>query len=466
MFSITIGRTFLTAFNKKYDQSYTSKKFFKTIFFDLFFNHPKYMLWHTNSPFVQMKKGQKPHLLSEDERMEKLNDLSEKIKSGDRDSSTAIGFPASETGEFATTSGLVSDMDIPADESEVYDSWIGAGLAIGVSGGYSIFFNEPEILLYIYEGWQAYRTFLNDETLGKLAPNKINSWNGQWLTYRCDKKFSKNFNFASLDNLHMFKKDIKGEISIDTIKWSRLFFNLSKKFPDQTLTGYVFSLGQTNKTLGFFPFHFHQAQKIIHFYKRLFGENNAVKDSRAYEDMFGIHINRACELGVIGLKALQPKDLKTYFSQGKMPDFRETTISPRKKGETDEAFLSREQNAANKAYEKIILFRTYKTWLVAMLTKNKEDMLDYTGEVARALHAYRGRGGKTEHKNLIEKELLMAASKKKFIDALAVVVKDVEKEHLDIIRELKQRVHLMTSEDFGYFVVLLRFDYAYEERNI
>ena len=466
MISITIGRTFLTAFNQKYNQSYTSQEFFETVFFELFFNHPKYMLWHTNSAFVQMKKGQKPHLLSAEERIEKLNDLAGKIKAGDRDASTAIGFPASETSVFATTSGLVSDLDVSASESEVYYSWIGAGLAVGISGGYSVFFNDPEILLYLYEGWHAYRNYLNDTTLGKLAPNKINSWNGQWLTYRCSNKFKEAFDFSVLDQLQMFTRDKKGDILVDTIKWSRLFFNLSRKFPDQTLMGYVFSLGQTNKTIGFFPFYFHQARSIIRFYKRLFGENNAIRDRRAYEEMFGVHIKRACELGAIGLHALQPKDLKKYFTQGKMPDFKRKKIAPQKKGETEDQFLSRKEKASDKAYANVILFRTYKTWLVAMLTKNKEDMLDYTGEVARALHAYRGQGGKTGHKNLIENELLTAASKKKFIDALAKVVKDVQKEYLEIIGELKKRVHLMTSEDFGYFVVLLRFDYAYEERNL
>jgi len=62
MISMTIGRTFLKAFNEKYEHAYDSKGFFKRHFFDLFFSHPHYMLWHTNSPFVQMKKGQKPHL--------------------------------------------------------------------------------------------------------------------------------------------------------------------------------------------------------------------------------------------------------------------------------------------------------------------------------------------------------------------------------------------------------------------
>ncbi len=48
MIAITTGRIFLTAYNKKHNRSYTAKSFFETIFFDLFFNHPKYMLWHTN----------------------------------------------------------------------------------------------------------------------------------------------------------------------------------------------------------------------------------------------------------------------------------------------------------------------------------------------------------------------------------------------------------------------------------
>jgi len=66
------------------------------------------MQWITNSPFVQMKKGQKPELLTHEERLEKLNDLHTKIHSGLRDASIAIGYPASEEKDFATTSGQVN----------------------------------------------------------------------------------------------------------------------------------------------------------------------------------------------------------------------------------------------------------------------------------------------------------------------------------------------------------------------
>lgn len=465
MISINIGRTFLTAFNKKYNKSYTAKEFFETIFFEEFFNHPKYMLWHTNSPFVQMKKGQKPHLLSTEERIEKLNNLKEKIAAGERDSSIAIGFPASEEKKFRTTSGLVSDIDISSKESDVYYSWIGAGFGIGVSGGYCIFLNDPEILLSIYEGWGAYRRFLNDVTLEKLASNKINTWNGQWLTFRCSKKFKNRYDFSLLDSLGFFEHNKNGDIQINTVKWTQLFFSLSQRFSDQTIMGYVFSFGQTNKTIGFVPFHLHQAKTIIYFYRRLFGENNAIKDSRVYEDMFGTQFKSACQLGAIGLHALQPRDLRSYFNKGKKPDFKIKSDLSKKRGETEEQYLKRQHAASDKAYEKVVLFRTFKTWLVAMLTKNKEEMLDYTIDVAKALHAYRSQAKTNEHKNLIEKELLVANSKKQFINALAVVIKDILLAHLDIIRDLKERVHLMSSEDFGYFVVLLRFDYAYEERN-
>jgi hypothetical protein len=465
MISINVGRIFLKAYNKKYGKSYSAKEFFRKSFFDYFFNHPKYMIWPTNSPFVQMKKGQKVHLLTKDDRQEKLNEFFIKAETEIPDSSFAIGFPASEIKEFATTSGLVSDLKVPSSESDIYYSWIGSGLGIGVSGGVCVFFTEPEILLKIFKGWQVYRNFLNDKTIEKFAPNKINSWNGQWLNYAFSKRYKENLNFEYLNNLQFFEHEKKGDIVIQTLPWSRLFFNISRKFSDRTLMGYVYSLGQTNKTLGFIPFHFKQAKTIIDYYKLLFGESNAIRDRVAYETMYGTHIKRACELGVIGLQALQPKGLKQYFGEGKLPNFKKAKIS-QKRGEEEDAYQIRKEKAAIKDQEKVILFRTYKTWLVAMITKNKEEMIDYTEDIAKALHAYRAKDKKTAAKNLIEKELLVAKTKKQFIDALVGIVKNIDRDHLERFNELKNQVHLMTSEDFGYFVVLLRFDYAYEERNI
>lgn len=463
MIAATIGRTFLDAWNSKYQKEYSAKEFFEKEYFQLFLDHPKYMLWVQNSPFVQMKKGQKPELLTHEERLKKLNELHTKIDSGLRDASIAIGFPASEEKEFATTSGLVTDIALQPNADEIYLSWIGGGLGIGVAGGYSIFFDHPRILLAIYDGWKVYRRLLNDPTLDKLAGNKINSWNGQWLNFSFSVDYEENPDFGHLETCKFFKRS-ENEIVIDTIFWAKLFFNLTEKLNEETLTAYIYSLGQTNKTIGFIPFRFQHGSSILSIYKKLFGENDALTQKKDYEDLFGLHIKRACEFGVIGLQALEPKGLREFFDKSKMPNYSSAKIAS-KKGETLEAFEERQKKATQKDYENLISFRTYKTWLLAMITKNKQEDLHYSEEVAKALKKYRADAKKTDRANLIQNVLLQAKTKKQFLDGLVTLIKDVDPELLETFKTLRDKVHLMTAEDFGYFVVLLKFDYAYQEKN-
>ncbi|TAJ12453.1 hypothetical protein DMA11_12915 [Marinilabiliaceae bacterium JC017] len=466
MIAATIGRAFLKAYNEKTGQQLSAREFFEKDYFELFFNHPKYMQWVTNSPFVQMKAGQKPHLLKPQDRIEKLKNLHSKITDGEKDASIAIGFPASETKEFATTSGLVTDMELALDKEDVYYSWIGGGLGIGVAGGYSIFFDQPDILLKLYEGWKVYRNYLNDKTLVRLRGNQINTWNGQWLSFSYNKYYRESFDFAQLHSTGVFSVDEK-VIEVNTIKWSELFFNISNRYPHQTFTGYVYSLGQTNKTLGFYPFHFNKARSLIKYYKLLFGEQAALHDASHYEALFGIHIKRACELGSIGLQALEPNALRKYFGKDSNLKLAKPKLG-QKKGESDEAYALRKEKIEAKDYENIITYRTYKTWLLAMITKNKEESLEYTAEVAKALHEYKGadKKGSTKRSNLIGSELLIAKTKKSFLDALTTIIKEVDEKELETFKNLRDRVHMMSSEDFGYFVVLLKFDYAYAERTI
>lgn len=473
MIAATIGRTFLKAYNEKYKKEMTAKQFFEEEYFTWFFNHPKYLQWITNSPFVQMKAGQKPHLLNNEERKEKHHNLNEKISNGEKDASIAIGFPASEIKEYATTSGLVTDMDLKIENEDIYFSWIGGGLGIGVAGGYSIFFDNKDILLKLYEGWKVYRNFLNSDTLELLRGNQINTWNGQWLNYSYNKFFQEDFDFTTLHNNTVFNVNEK-LIEVSTINWSQLFFNLSNEISNQSLTGYVYSLGQTNKTLGFYPFYFDKAITLKSFYTKLFGEQAAIQQAKDYEVLFGIHIKRACELGSFGLQALEPKDLRKYYGDSKNLQLIMPKVIP-KNEETENAFNERKKKALQKDYENLIYYQTYKTWLLAMITKNKEESLEYTKEVAEALHAYRNRAKKTDRINLIQNDLLVAKSKKAFIDALVKIVEDTKKdiaEHdldnsaLDIYKNLRDRVHMFNAEDFGYFVVLLKFDFAYVEREL
>lgn len=509
MITVSVGRTLLNAYNEEYSKAFSAKEFFDEIYYDLFFNHKKYLYWVQNSPFVQelatAKNGEKGiretikdnegktikfnsdaeakkyletvvklrrdfleattakkngikilKTLNDKEREIKLEEFHQKVldayESNDIEASVALGYPASEAKEFATTSGLVSSGKIETDIEEIYLSWIGAGLSVGVAGGFSIIFDQSDIVMKVFQGWKVYRKFLNNPSLIELAPNKITSWNGQWLNYIYDKYSDSNPDFGTLDEKGFFKVTTSGTV-INTVKWSRLFFNLSKHFSGKTYTGYVFSFGQTNKTLGFFPFRFREAELLIHTYKELFGENAALNDAKKYEQLYGIHIKRACELGAIGLQALEPYGLSEYFKPGKFPSY---------KIKEDE----------EKDYEiNIIPFRTYKTWLLAMISKNKEEMVDYTANIAKTLiqcaETYRKeKKGSPRFSNQI-KELLSSGSKRAFIDQLSELIKEkeyVKNEQLDVFNELKNRVHLSNSSDFKYLITLIKFDYAFQNR--
>lgn len=436
MITATVGRTFLKAYNKKNGVNYSPKEFFEREYWQLFYNHPKYMQWVTNSPFVQMKKGQKPHLLTNEERKEKLEALFEKAIHDVPDASFALGFPASETKTYASTSGLVSDLVIPVDEDEVYLSWIGNGLGIGVAGGFTILFDDPTITIQTYEGWKVYRKYLNHPTLGNLRPNQINTWNGQWLSYSMNsEEYRDDFDFSELQNLGAFKVDTS-KVEVNTVNWSQLFFSLSQQFPESEMTAYVYGFGQTNKTVGFIPFQFKSGTRIKDVYTQLFG--GTFSNTKDFESLFGMHIKRACELGSIGLLALKPDGLTKYMKDGKNLSF---------KKEAD-----------------LINYQAYKTWLTAMLSKNKEELTDYTMELAKIIYKYRSEAKGTERKNLIQKELFSSSSKKGFIEALSKMISGIDGQALIQIKKLKDEIHLMTHEEYGYFCTLLKFDYAFTEK--
>jgi hypothetical protein len=422
------------------------------------------------NPKISWKKGIRP---STEERQDRITKTVSKIESPLLDASVAIGYPASEEREYATTSGLITGMSIEITPEDKYLSWIGSGFGCCIKGGLSIFFSEPEILWNIYVGWKEYRKILNDKTLVKIRGNQIEAWNANWLTFLWNKRlYRQDFDFAYFVQIDVFKVD-EQVVEINTIKWSSLFFSISNKFPEATFTGYIYSLGQTNTTLGFYPFHFIQATSLIKFYKKLFGESIALDDTTIYENLFGLEIRKACQFGSIGLQALEPKSLRKYFGNDANIKLVKPKVS-QKNGEPDDEYEERKQKAYQKDNENIITYRTYKTWLLAMITKNKEETLDYTAEVARALLEYRSRATKNDRKNLIQSELLGAKSKKGFIDALVSVVNGIkddvnkdltQEQELEIHKNLRDRVHLMSAEDFGYFVVLLKFDYAFAERN-
>lgn len=424
MITSVIGRMFLQAYNKRNNKSYDAKQFFIDIFYPLFFNSNKYLYWVQNSPFVQMKKKQKVDNLTEEERKEKLNDLIAKIKNGAKDASVAIGYPASDEKKFATTSGQVTNMHIPVSEEDVYCSWFGSALGVGVQGGVAIYFYNADILLDVFEGWKLYREAL--DSYDKYPPNKIMTWNGQWLAHRYDDK-----DFDASDLMAGFSPfTVKNqEVEIQTVSWTKILICISRCYKDAKLMGYVCGFGQKNTTVGFIPFDLSQISRPVELYKKLFGIDSA----KHAEPLWGTATGfvEACQNGVIGLGAMEPKGLRKYI-EGKMPK-----ISDKK--------------------EQVINFNVNIIWLMAML--NNQDLWDKAREFAAELYKYSSitDRGKTVNSNKVN-AVLESCNKFRFMKSITPIISDAV--NVEKMVETSSIINSMPSENVPYFLALIKFHYA------
>ncbi len=428
MITATIGKIFLEAYNKKHSTNYDAKSFFVDVYHPLFFDSNKYLQWVTNSPFVQMKKGQKVETLTSNERKEKLQEFIAKVDvSKSPDSSIAPGFPASEEKEFATTSGQVTNLDISVSKEDYYLSWIGSSLGIGLQGGLSILFSNPEILLDVFEGWKLYRKAL-DET-DKLAGNKVNTWNGQWLAHRYDK--GNYYAEQPMAGFNPFETSKEGMMSIATQTWTKLLIGIARQFSFPKMMGYVYRFDKTNTTLGFIPFNLEHIRRPIELYQRLFGED----EGRKAEELWGTEkgLRACCQKGAIGIEAMQPKGLKQYMTADKgvkLPKYDE---------------------------KQIISFHTYQIWLLAML--NNQEMWDKSLEFAKALKSYAesGKKGRTTNSRQID-EVLGATNKRSFMEALSNIASDIA--GIESIQDIAMTVNSMPTDNVPYFLTLVRFHAA------
>lgn len=433
MIASSIGKIFLKEYNEKKNTSYSAKEFFEKEFYPLFLDHPKYMQWITNSPFVQgIRKGQSP---TAEERSEKLARLKEKLKGQSADASVAIGYPSLD--EMATTSGQLTNLDLPLGEDDYYASWIGGGLGVGVQGGFSIYFDQPGILWKIYEGWNEYRNRLNQ--IDQLRANQIESWNGRWLAHIYKDGYLPGELFDPFETVQ--SGTYKGMFEVPTVQWTEVLIGIARSYPNQTLNGYVFSLGQTNTTVGFIPFHLPEIQRPVRFYIELFGESEYLDNAKFIRSLYGTAFGfvQACQMGVVGVRAMEPKDLKPYMidqrQKSKMPDY-------------------------SKANEKQqISFKTYQTWLLAML--DNKQLWDKAGEAANAYLKYESEAKKLSTKHLRQVEdVLDSPSKRKFIEANIAIVESAG-EASKAVNDLVDATNSMPEDSFRYFLTLIKFRYKY-----
>lgn len=421
MIAATIGKIFLQAYNRKFGKHYDAKTFFIEKHFPLFFDHEKYMQWVINSPFVQgIKKGVAPTALK---RRENLNELIRKIGKNEADGCIAIGFPA--VGFTGTTSGQVTNLKLPISQEDMYFSWIGSALGIGIQGGFSILFDREQILMDLYEGWEIYRNYL--ERMPKLCGKQINRWNGQWLAHRYGTDFMEEDPLVGFDPFTTTQEGIE----VVTQSWTKILLSIARKQSGVQMMGYVYRLDKINTTVGFIPFILPQIRKPSELYLKLFG----MAEMRKAEPLFGTAQGflRSCQLGTIGVEALEPKGIREYMEKGKMPRY----------------------DDGNE--EKRISFNTYQIWILAML--NNEELWVKAQEIARLLYAYTlgDKNAKTKKTNEV-KDVLKSTSKKTFITALEMIVPEVEDK--EAIGKAAELIHLMPADNVPYFLTLIRFQYA------
>jgi hypothetical protein len=305
-------------------------------------------------------------------------------------------------------------------------SWIGGGFGVGVQSGLSMFFDNKQILLDLFEGWQLYRDYLN--LTPQLRGNQINTWNGQWLAHRYNKNTYDEKNptasFSPFDTT-------KDGMEIKTQSWTKVLLGISRNFPDSLETAYVYSLGQTNITIGFIPFELPKIRMPYELYAKYFGTT----DKGIVENLFGtaIGFTKACQMGAIGVNALEPKGFRDTLDKGVIPKY----------SDTDE--------------EKKINFNTYQIWLLAML--NNEQLWEQAQQIALTLSEYSKSSTKAKKDKSQEvSNLLISVNKKQFIDGLTTIVDGSQ--DVDNLSQIAEMINLMPIDNVPYFLTLIRFQYA------
>lgn len=428
MITSNIGKIFLNAYNEKYGTSYDARSFFLEQFYPLFFDQNKYMMTAGNSPLENPKlswddmiKGKKTYETPE-QRKCRFEKMIKKTDKSEADMSIARGYASLDIA--APTSGQVTDLKLPNSQEESYASWIGDALGVGVQGGFSILFSKKEILLDIFEGWKLYRKCLNETSM--LKGNQINTWNGQWLSHYYDpREYDADMPLAGYSPYNTNKDGI---INIDTQTWTKILIAVSKKYRNSQILGYIYSIGKTNKTIGFIPFDLTQIRRPIHLYEKIFG----MSDGRNAESLWGtaIGFKTACTYGAIGIKAMEPKGLRDYVYKGKQP---------------------KAHNYDN------INYNVYIIWIYAML--NNDELWEKSQELAKLLNeasSDKDKSISTKRKNLVE-TVLNATNKKQFIAAATEVVSFIDKK--DEFKGIVKEIHGMPTDNVPYFLTLLRFQY-------
>jgi hypothetical protein len=422
MYHSVIGKKLVACINRRDGTNYTVREFFEDVYMPLFFGEKQMLQFINNSPFDQAISKQKKEF-TQALYNECLAQIHGKVTGQEPDASFFLGGPAS--GSLESTSGQVTSMTLPIAQDDVYASWLGAALGVMVQGGITLLIDAEEALMTLYTGWQEYRHYLKQTPSVKAL--QINTWNGQWLTHE----------FGSDHDLVFKPTHTKDGNALETQTWIQLMFALSRNNRGsqlQQLLAYVYSLGQSNTTIGFVRLNLLEVQILVDLYEQLFTVPPGMHPAsfeRLYETDFPFR--RACEYTDIGLKAIKPKD--AFKAQSGIPK------------------LPKEDEL-----EKRLAFDTYQTWIIAML--NNKEFLKRAEELAAAFHEFARSGARATvtHRQTVE-NVVETRNRRDFIEKLTELVKQ-DSAHCDLYEKVVEELLTLSMENVALFLTLLRFKYA------
>ena len=383
MFTPLIGRRLLDAANAREGRNRTPPEFFDEVFYPVMFAHDDYLMPAGNSKFGQLiNNARKNKTAAEREgrawnaaergrlREEALADFHTVAKeTTEPHAHLVLGGYA--RGTDGTTSGQVTALDHRATPDDVYLSWIGAASGAGVAGGLVLLIDHPAVLNATREGWANYRHVLTDLG-GRLRPNQLETWNGQWLRHRFSPEYREEDPTAFLrDRPDVL--DRKGSPhSIQTVSWASLVLALARALGPVTVPLYVYSTGQMNTTVGFIPLHLSAVARLQQSYdyvartgyRALFGDAVEAVDVKDLDRVYdaGSGFKRACAQGAIGLRALRPTKLEDFLPGGRKNKLPSATT-------------------AATAQTPLL----YETWIHAMLADQSNDLYVLASELAERM---------------------------------------------------------------------------------
>ena len=438
MYTSFIGKKFLTLYKEIYQKpdNYSAQQFFDEVMFPLFFDNEQHLMHVSNSPFFQKPRQEDVNTFG-GKSLAQYAKLKNAIENEPPNMSIYVGFAAKDM--EGTTSGQLTDMDFKTNAEDIYASWIGEALAVGVSGGLVLLIDETEILHAVFEGWKYYRKYLQQTP--NLKDKQIETWNGQWLCHRISKRYNPERPF---DNFEVETAEVLGKLAIPTKQWSQIIFVLAKKYPNKVFTAYSYNLSQTNTTLGFINLYLPEVSEMYNLRDKLFIDKEAtlLYDEQIEKLEVFYTFKNACKQGSIGLKSIEPAKLREYMPVGSI----EYAQGHEYKFTDEKSYLN---------------YSLYKIWMIAML--NKTELLDLATQLAKALLDLEAKRkdeknqGKTGLFHDID-EVKTAKNLRLFIDTLTPLIKE---DNADLFTNIVEQVLKMPTDNFPLFITLVRFEYAY-----